>query len=181
MQPGKKTSLGRCGSRVKFTCLTRGNGRWAWLFLAGLAYATSMAAAETGESSEPKGVDRTKLILELLFEGDLADTSESNCACTPHGEVTFVEALERSGDHVADGHSRSGGDRRCVRRRCRPREDLDLDAAPSQPDRGLPNVDVHPARVTGARLRQRRGVHGDQRDTPRQRARGHDLHHREMA
>ncbi|MFH1922805.1 MAG: LamG-like jellyroll fold domain-containing protein [Planctomycetota bacterium] len=46
------------------------------------------------ESKPPKDVDRSKLVLELLFEGDLADTSESKRACTPQGAVTFVDGSQ---------------------------------------------------------------------------------------
>jgi len=43
------------------------------------------------EGRTPKDIDRSKLVLELLFEGDLADTSESRSACKGLGRIRFVD------------------------------------------------------------------------------------------
>ena len=82
------------------------------------------------------------------------------------GQVVLAQPLERPRDDVAHQHARRQlRDRRVLRRR-RPREDLDLDAAAGHPQRGLHDVDVHPARVARARLLQRRGVHRQQAHPP---------------
>ena len=71
------------------------------------------------------------------------------------GQLLLVQALERPGHDVPDQHAGCQlGDRRLIRRR-RPGEDLHLDAAGRQPAGGLVDIDVHPAGVTGAGLRQR--------------------------
>jgi hypothetical protein len=42
----------------------------------------------------PKDIDRSKLLLELLFEGNLADTSELRSACKGLGGVRFVDGKQ---------------------------------------------------------------------------------------
>ncbi len=74
------------------------------------------------------------------------------------GQVVLVETLEGACDDVADKHSWRHPHDRWVRGRRRAGEDLHLDAAPRQLQRGLQHVDVHPARVAGTRLGQRRGM-----------------------
>ncbi len=116
MQQGNATSAvtseGRRNSRREFANLKRGQGFRGWFLFAGLAYTTLAGAAgirssaqqsESGGSSHsahttkvqedatPKDIDRSRLVLELLFEGDLADTSESKSACTSLGKLTFVD------------------------------------------------------------------------------------------
>lgn len=69
-------------------------------------------------------------------------------------QVVLVQAFERPGHHTAyqhpgrcllhRGHIRGGG----------PGEDLDLDPPLGQLERGLEDVDVHPARITGTGLCQ---------------------------
>ena len=82
------------------------------------------------------------------------------------GEFLLVQPLERPGHDVPDQHAGCQlGDRRLIRRR-RPGEDLHLDAAGGQPPGRLVDVDVHPARVTGARLGHRRGVQRDGGQSP---------------
>ena len=88
-------------------------------------------------------------------------------------QVMLVETLERAGDHVAHQHAGRHPHRRRVGRRRRAGEDLDLDAAAGHVQRRLQDVDVHAAGVSGTRLRQRRGVHRQHRDTFRQRCGRH--------
>ena len=71
---------GRRGSRVKSVRLEPGHRLWAWSLLASLMYATLAGAAE-----------QDKPVLELLFDGTPADTSESKSDCTCQGTVTFVD------------------------------------------------------------------------------------------
>ena len=107
---------GHPDSRIQFANLNRGNGLWVCLVFVSLAYTALAGAAETGnsirqsesgggsqsadtvnvlESESPKDVDRSKLVLELLFEGNLTDTSESKSACTSRGAVTFADGSQR--------------------------------------------------------------------------------------
>ena len=86
------------------------------------------------------------------------------------GQVVLVQALVGPRGDVA--HQYAGGERhrRRVGRGGGPGEDLDLDAAAGQVQSRLQDVDVQSARVTGSRLCQRRGVHGQHRDAARQRS-----------
>jgi hypothetical protein len=66
-----------------------------------LALLAAPALSRLGHGAEVPG--RAGLVLELLFEGDLADTSGSNRAGTPRGPVTFVDG--RQGRCASfDGH-----------------------------------------------------------------------------
>ena len=70
--------------------------------ITGSAPAATAATARVTDS--PPDVDRSKLALELLFEGNLTDTSSSRCVGTARGSVTFVEG--RRGKCASfDGHS----------------------------------------------------------------------------
>ena len=92
--------------------LKSGHGLRFWVLSASFAFSVLAGAAEAAslvqpsesgkdpqiadtarmqESETPKDVDRSKLVLELLFERNLADTSESKNECTPLGVVTFVD------------------------------------------------------------------------------------------
>ncbi len=86
------------------------------------------------------------------------------------GELALGEALERSGVHVVDRDAGERLDARREGRRRRARVDLDGDVPGGQPLGELDDVHVHAARVTGARLVERRGVHADHRDPPVARA-----------
>ena len=81
-------------------------------------------------------------------------------------QIVLVQSLERSRHHIA--HQNPGCERydRWIRRGRRPGEDLDFDAALGHSQRGLQDVDVHSARITGARLGQGRGVHRQYRHAP---------------
>ena len=73
--------------------------------IAALAAASTAALAQDRNATDaaPADPDRSMLVLELLFEGDLADTSKSELAGTPHGEVPFAEG--RRGKCASfDGH-----------------------------------------------------------------------------
>ena len=65
----------------------RVHGLWAWLLPVTFI---STALAGPAEHNKPD-FDRSKLVLELPFDGDLADTSESKSSGTTQGAVTFVE------------------------------------------------------------------------------------------
>ncbi len=71
------------------------------------------------------------------------------------GQVVFVESLEGPRHDVANQHARRDLDDGLIGRRRRAGEDLHLDAAAGHLQRALQHVDVHAARVAGARLRQR--------------------------
>ena len=75
------------------------------------------------------------------------------------GQVVLVQAFERAGDDVADQHSRRDVHDGRIGRRRGPGEDLHLYPASGHLQSGLQDVDVHPARVAGPRLGQRRRVH----------------------
>ncbi len=90
-------------------------------------------------------------------EGERADLA---------GQGVLVEFLERAGHHVADEHAGYQLHRGRRFRADRAGEDLDLDAAAGQLLGHLDHVDVEAARVAGARLVERRGVHADGRDPP---------------
>jgi hypothetical protein len=68
-----------------------------WLLgasLATLVLAGPVGPAGAQESGSVKDVDRSRLVLELLFEGDLADTSGAKRAGTPRGPVAFVDGRQ---------------------------------------------------------------------------------------
>jgi hypothetical protein len=74
-------------------------------------------------------------------------------------QVVLAQPLERACREVADRHAgRELDDGREVAARG-PGEHLDLDAQVGQALGGLDDVDVHAARVPGARLLERGGVH----------------------
>src|SRR5439155_1612620 len=83
-------------------------------------------------------------------------------------QVLLGQALERPGDDVPDGHARCQLDHGRQLAGGGPGEDLDLDAGLRQPLGHLDDVHVHAARVPGARLVQRRGVHRQGDHTARQ-------------
>lgn len=87
------------------------------------------------------------------------------------GQIGLVQTLERSGRHLAHQDAGCGVDLRGIAGRGGPGEDLDLDPATGEAKRGLPHVHIHSAGVTGARLRQRRGMHRDHRDSTGQHGR----------
>ncbi len=78
-------------------------------------------------------------------------------------EVLLEQALVRPGGDVPDEHTGGELDGRRVVRADRPGEHLDLDVELGEALGQLDDVDVHPARVTGAGLVQRRGVHAQHR------------------
>ena len=80
------------------------------------------------------------------------------------GQVVLAEPLVGARGDVADDDARLhlDGGRQVGRRGAG--EDLDLDAALGQLVGDLDDVDVHAARVTGARLLQRGGVDAEHRD-----------------
>jgi len=65
--------------------------RGVWHCVVIMACVLAAAGRTPGKAEVVKTTDRAGLVLELLFEGDLADTSESKRACTSQGKVTFVE------------------------------------------------------------------------------------------
>ncbi|NUN51309.1 MAG: alpha-galactosidase [Planctomycetaceae bacterium] len=80
--------------RGHVTGLDRGCERWLWLVAASLACAVWIEGMTTvrARGGETKAdIDRSQLALELLFEGDLADTSPGHRTCTARGEVDLVE------------------------------------------------------------------------------------------
>jgi hypothetical protein len=78
-----------------------------WRFAARLAWAAlaAMTCVGWGAASEPTtGPDRRSLVLEMLFENNLADTAGSGRTGIAHGTPTFVEG--RHGKGVAlDGRT----------------------------------------------------------------------------
>ena len=86
------------GSRVDLVKLKRGHGPWAWALLASLAYAALAGAAQQKSAVRPNQsdgsspiADARNLVLELLFDGNPTDTSDSKNAGASHGAVTFVD------------------------------------------------------------------------------------------
>jgi len=57
-----------------------------------MAILATLGLGLSGHAAEEAA--RAKLVLELRFESDLADTSVSKRACTSHGKVTFVEGRQ---------------------------------------------------------------------------------------
>jgi len=51
--------------------------------------ATAVGAAEPGRGPA-EDADRSRPVVELLFDGDCTDTSASPCTCTAHGTLAFV-------------------------------------------------------------------------------------------
>lgn len=62
----------------------------AALVLFGVGCATIAGAAETGGAAM-QAMDRTGLVLELLLDGKLEDSSGTGHALTPHGELGFLQ------------------------------------------------------------------------------------------
>lgn len=76
------------------TARVGGLGPQAWLLAACLAWVAFAGATKTGGllAGQPgPSSDRSSLVLELLFEGNLADTSAAKRTCTPRNGITFAE------------------------------------------------------------------------------------------
>ena len=113
MQPGNAALAvagGGCrGSRRQLADLDlrRGPAPRVWLLAASLACAALAGSAKTdtggaGETTPEAAL--SQLVLELLFEGNLADTSTAKRTVTPRGAATFAEG--RRGKCAAlDGRS----------------------------------------------------------------------------
>ena len=74
-------------------------------------WGVSLALATVAGAAEPSGSatqepDRTKPVLELLFDGNLTDSSEAKLACTAHGTVAFVDG--RRGQCMSLGRPQLG-------------------------------------------------------------------------
>jgi hypothetical protein len=82
-------------------------------------------------------------------------------------QVLLGQPLERTGGDVAHGDARRELDDGRQVAAGGAGEDLHLDAEGGQPLAGLDDVDVHATGVAGARLLERRGVHGQHRHAPR--------------
>jgi len=61
-----------------------------WLLGVSLALSSLAGAAEPG-SSGPQDFDRSKLVLELRFDGNLHDSSDSPHPCAARGQLAFLE------------------------------------------------------------------------------------------
>ena len=87
--------------------LKRSAGPQAWLLAASLACFTFVGEPKTGRLYAgviSPGIDRSSLVLELLFEGNVMDTSPAKRTCMPRGAITYVEG--KHGKCAAlDGHS----------------------------------------------------------------------------
>ena len=65
-----------------------------WLLVAGLTYTAVASAADVvnpSASQTPPDANRGKPVLELRFEGNLTDTSDSQRVCTSRGAISYVE------------------------------------------------------------------------------------------
>jgi hypothetical protein len=81
------------------------------------------------------------------------------------GQRVLGQALVGTGVDVAHQHPVGGLDDRRQRGGGGAGEHVDLDALPRQTSGQLDDVDVHAARITGARLVERGGVQADHRET----------------
>ena len=70
----------------------RPRGAWNWVVMMTCVFAAGGQTA--GNAEDAKTTDRAGLVLELLFDGTLADTSESKSVCTSQGTVTFVDGRQ---------------------------------------------------------------------------------------
>ena len=111
MQPGSATLAtareSGGGSPRLLAGLNGGPGLQVWLLAASLACTAFAEAAKPGKlqaGETTPDVYRSSLVLELLFEGNVADTSAAKRTCTPRNALTFVEG--RHGKCAAfDGRS----------------------------------------------------------------------------
>jgi hypothetical protein len=88
------TMSSRRGTRGRPSILKRRSQLCVWLLAVGLACATLAGVGRTESvraGEKPPIIDRSRLVLELLFEGNLADTSTAKRTGTSRNEVRFVE------------------------------------------------------------------------------------------